>query len=192
MKSKAIFSLILNPFTRIAGWQAFGVGLMFVISTGIICTFSKVAFDGVIDMHLVKRLTLLQSFEFLAIDLISLVTIMTATGFIISKSFRIIDILGTMTLSRSPLLILAIAGYFTISPDINEIIRDPILVFQSVSFIIIILLSIPVTIWSIILMFNALKVSCGINGNKLGSAFIIALLVAEVISKILIFNFIRL
>ena len=192
MKSKAIFSLILNPFTRIAGWQAFGVGLMFVILTGIICTFSKVAFDGVIDMHLVKRLTLLQSFEFLAIDLISLVTIMTATGFIISKSFRIIDILGTMTLSRSPLLILAIAGYFTISPDINEIIRDPILVFQSVSFIIIILLSIPVTIWSIILMFNALKVSCGINGNKLGSAFIIALLVAEVISKILIFNFIRL
>jgi len=192
MKSKAIFSLILNPFTRIAGWQAFGVGLMFVISTGIICTFSKVAFDGVIDMHLVKRLTLLQSFEFLAIDLISLVTIMTATGFIISKSFRIIDILGTMTLSRSPLLILAIAGYFTISPDINEIIKDPILVFQSVSFIIIILLSIPVTIWSIILMFNALKVSCGINGNKLGSAFIIALLVAEVISKILIFNFIRL
>ena len=192
MKSKAIFSLILNPFTRIAGWQAFGVGLMFVISTGIICTFSKVAFDGVIDMHLVKRLTLLQSFEFLAIDLISLVTIMTATGFIISKSFRIIDILGTMTLSRSPLLILAIAGYFTISPDINDIIKDPILVFQSVSFIIIILLSIPVTIWSIILMFNALKVSCGINGNKLGSAFIIALLVAEVISKILIFNFIRL
>ena len=192
MKSKAIFSLILNPFTRIAGWQAFGVGLMFVILTGIICTFSKVAFDGVIDMHLVKELTLLQSFEFLAIDLISLVTIMTATGFIISKSFRIIDILGTMTLSRSPLLILAIAGYFTISPDINEIIRDPILVFQSVSFIIIILLSIPVTIWSIILMFNALKESCGINGNKLGSAFIIALLVAEVISKILIFNFIRL
>jgi len=192
MKSKDIFSLILNPFTRIAGWQAFGVGLMFVILTGIICTFSKVAFDGVIDMHLVKRLTLLQSFEFLAIDLLSLVTIMTATGFIISKSFRIIDILGTMTLSRSPLLILAIAGYFTISPDINEIIKDPILVFQSVSFIIIILLSIPVTIWSIILMFNALKVSCGINGNKLGSAFIIALLVAEVISKILIFNFIRL
>ena len=74
----------------------------------------------------------------------------------------------------------------------NELIKDPTIVFHSISFIILILLSIPVTIWSIILMFNALKVSCGINGNKLGSAFIIALLVAEVISKILIFNFIRL
>ena len=192
MKSKNIFMLMLNPFTRIAGWQAFGVGLVFVIITGIICTFSNVTFDGVVDMHLVKSLTLLQSFEFLAIDILSVVTVMTVTGFIVSKSFRIIDILGTMTLSRSPLLILAFAGYFAVSPDINELIKDPTIVFHSISFIILILLSIPVTIWSIILMFNALKVSCGINGNKLGSAFIIALLVAEVISKILIFNFIRL
>jgi len=192
MKSKDIFSLMLNPFTRIAGWQAFGVGFVFVLFTGIICTFSNVAFDGVIDMHLVKNITLLQSFELLAIDLLSVVTVMIATGFIVSKSFRIIDILGTMTLSRSPLIILAFAGYFTVSPDINELIKDPILVFQSISFIIVILLSIPVTIWSIILMFNAMKISCGIQGNKLGSAFIIALLVAEVISKILIFNLIRL
>jgi len=192
MKSKDILILMLNPFTRIAGWQAFGVGLVFVVITGIICTFSNVAFDGVVDMHLVKSLTLLQSFEFLAIDILSVVTVMTVTGFIVSKSFRIIDILGTMTLSRSPLLILAFAGYFAVSPDINELIKDPTIVFQSISFIILILLSIPVTIWSIILMFNALKVSCGINGNKLGSAFIIAFLVAEVISKILIFNFIRL
>jgi len=184
--------LMLNPFTRIAGWQAFGVGLVFVIITGIICTFSNVTFDGVVDMHLVKSLTLLQSFEFLAIDILSVVTIMITTGFIISKSFRIIDILGTMTLSRTPLIILAFAGFFTVSPDINELIKDPTIIFQSISFIILILLSIPVTIWSIILMFNALKVSCGINGNKLGSAFIISLLVAEVISKILIFNFIRL
>jgi len=192
MKSKDILILMLNPFTRIAGWQAFGVGLVFVVITGIICTFSNVAFDGVVDMHLVKSLTLLQSFEFLAIDILSVVTVMTTTGFIVSKSFRIIDILGTMTLSRSPLLILAFAGYFAVSPDINELIKDPTIVFQSISFIILILLSIPVTICSIILMFNALKVSWGINGNKLGSAFIIALLVAEVISKILIFNFIRL
>jgi len=192
MKSKDILILMLNPFTRIAGWQAFGVGLVFVVITGIICTFSNVAFDGVVDMHLVKSLTLLQSFEFLAIDILSVVTVMTVTGFIVSKSFRIIDILGTMTLSRSPLLILAFAGYFAVSPDINELIKDPTIVFQSISFIILILLSIPVTICSIILMFNALKVSWGINGNKLGSAFIIALLVAEVISKILIFNFIRL
>jgi len=191
MKSKEIFSFMMNPFTRIAGWQAFGIGILFVIVTGVIGTFGHVAFDGVIDMHFTRELTLLNSFAYLAIDLLSVSFIMIITGFIISKSFRIIDILGTMTLSRAPLIILAFAGCFTVSPDINEIMKDPYVVFQSVSFIIFSILSFPVIIWSIILMFNALKISCGVKGSKLGGAFIVAILVSEIISKILILKLIR-
>jgi len=190
MKSKDIFSLMINPFTRIAGWQAFGIGLAVVVATGITGAFSHVAFDGAIDMHLTQKLSVLNSFLFLAIDLFSVVIIMTATGFIISKSFRIIDILGTMTLSRVPLILIAFAGYFTVSPDINEILKNPYVVFHSVSFIIFSILSIPVIIWTIILMFNALKISCGVKGSKLGTAFIIALLVSEIISKMLIYKFV--
>jgi hypothetical protein len=182
---------MFNPFTRIAGWQAFGLGLVFVLITGITGSFSNVAFDGVIDMHLVQKLTVAHSFQFLAIDILSVVAIMTFTGFIISKEFRIIDILGTMTLSKAPLIIFAIAGFFTVSPDMNEILKNPYIVFQSVSFIIVSILSIPVVIWSIILMFNALKISCGIKGNKLGIAFIIAILASEIISKIVIYNIVK-
>jgi len=188
MKSKDIFSLIINPFTRIAGWQAFGFGLVIVVLTGIIGTFSNVAFDGVIDMHLTQKLTFVHSFEFLAIDIVSLVSIMTITGFIISKGFRFIDILGTMTLAKAPYIILAIAGYFTVSPDINEIMKNPFIVFQSLSFIILTLLSIPVTVWTITLLYNALKTSCGVKASKLTIAFIIALLVSEIISKVLIYK----
>lgn len=190
MKSKEIFSLMINPFTRIAGWQALGLGLVIVVLTGITGTFSHVAFDGVIDMHLTQELTPEHSFEFLAIDIVSLVLVMTITGFIISKGFRFIDILGTMTLAKAPYLILAIAGYFTVSPDINEIMKNPFIVFQSVSFIILTLLSVPITIWTIILMFNALKTSCGVKGSKLTIAFIIALLISEIISKIVIYKLI--
>jgi hypothetical protein len=191
MKSKYIFSLMLNPFTRIAGWQAFGMGLVFILITGITGTFSNVAFDGVIDMHLVQKQTVAQSFQFLAIDLFSVVAIMSFTGLIITKKFRFIDILGTMTLSKMPFIIFAIAGFFTVSPDMNEVLKNPYIVFQSVSFIITTIISIPVVIWSIILMFNALKISCGIKGNKLGIAFIIAILVSEIISKILIYNIVK-
>ena len=190
MKSKDIFSLVINPFTRIAGWQASGLGLVIVVVTGIIGTFSNVAFDGVIDMHLTQNLTFVHSFEFLAIDIVSLVLVMTITGFIISKGFRIIDILGTMTLAKAPYLILAIAGYFTVSPDINEIMKNPFIVFQSVSFIILTLLSIPVTIWGITLFYNAFKTSCDVKGGKLIVAFITALLVSEIISKMLIYKLI--
>jgi hypothetical protein len=93
-----------------------------------------------------------------------------------------------MTLAKAPYLILAIAGYFTVSPDINEIMKNPLIIFQSVSFVILTLLSIPVTIWGITLLYNALKTSCGVKGSKLTIAFIIALLVSEIISKILIYK----
>ncbi len=188
MKSKDIFSLMINPFNSIAGWQAFGLGLTIVIVTGIIGTFSNVAFDGVIDMHLAQNLTFVHSFEFLTIDIVSLVLVMTITGFLISKGFRIIDILGTMTLAKAPYIILAIAGYFTVSPDIKEIIKNPFIVFQSVSFIILTLLTIPATIWGITLFYNAFKTSCDVKGGKLIVASIIALLISEIISKILIYN----
>lgn len=186
MKSNGFFGFMFNPFTRIAGWQAVGFGLVFVLLTGVIGTFSNVSFDGVIDMHLSNQLTFFQSFSYLAIDMISLVLVMSITGLFISKGFRFVDILGTMILAKSPYIILAIAGYFSKSPDVTEILKNPYVIFQSVSFLIIMLLSLPVTIWSIALMYNALKISCGVKGSKLTIAFIIAILVSEIISKILI------
>lgn len=45
MKNKAI-GLMINPFTRVAGWQAFSLGLVFIILMGIIGTYSNVSFDG--------------------------------------------------------------------------------------------------------------------------------------------------
>lgn len=186
MKSNGFFGFMFNPFTRIAGWQAVGLGLAFVLLTGVIGTISNVSFDGVIDMHLTQQQTFFKSFSYLTIDIFSLVLVMYLTGLFISKGFRFVDILGTMTLAKAPYIILAVAGYFIESPDVAEILKNPYVIFQSVSFIILMLISLPVTIWSIALMYNALKISCGVKGNKLTVAFVIAILVSEIISKILI------
>jgi len=92
MKSKDFFGLMINPFTRIAGWQAFGLGLVVLVVSAIIGGFGNVIFDGVIDMHLVKEVTMLHSFGYLTISTLTLVIIMWITGLIISKNFRFIDI----------------------------------------------------------------------------------------------------
>lgn len=185
MKSKSIFSLLVNPFTRIAGWQAFGLGLVFIVLMGFIGADSGIAFDGIFDMHLFE-ITVQQSFLYLAIDLFSLVLVMWITGLIVSKNFRFIDILGTMTLAKAPFLLLAIMGYFTSAPNTSEILKDPYVVFQSLSFVIMLTLSLPVMIWSIALMFNALKITCDLKGSTLTVAFIIGLFVSEILAKILI------
>ncbi|MFT3751335.1 MAG: hypothetical protein QM800_00080 [Paludibacter sp.] len=191
MKSNEFFKLIFNPFTRIAGWQAFIVGLAILVLSGIIGAIGNVIFDGIIDMHLVKEVNLQQSFYYLLISMTTLVVIMWITGLIISRGFRFIDIAGTMTLSKAPVLLMAIAGLFTEAPDMTLMLKDPLAIVTSTSFLITITLSIPVTIWSVALMYNALKVSCDAKGIKLTISFIIAILTSEVISKILIFKLIH-
>jgi len=188
MKNKNIFGLLMNPFSRIAGWQAFGLGLIFVVLMGFLGASNGLVFDGVIDMHM-KETSLLHSFLYLIIDLVCLIVVMCLTGLILSKNFRFIDILGTMTLAKAPFLILAVAGFFTTAPNMSDLYKNPYIIFESISFIILIMMSLPVIIWSITLMFNALKVSCDVKGNKLTVAFIIALFISEVLSKVLIYLF---
>jgi len=140
-------------------------------------------------MHL-NETSLLQSFLYLIIDFVCLIVVMWLTGLIVSKNFRFIDILGTMTLAKAPFLILAIAGFFTTAPNLSEIYKNPYVIFESISFIILMVLSLPVIIWSITLMYNALKVSCDVKGSKLTVAFIIALFISEALSKVLIYLFV--
>lgn len=191
MKSNEVLKLMINPFTRIAGWQAFIVGSVIVALSGIIGSFGNVAFDGVIDMHLVKEVNLQQSFYYLLISITSLVVIMWITGLIISKGFRFIDIMGTMILSKAPFLLMAIAGLFAIAPDMNQLLKNPMVIMSSPGFLITIALSIPIMIWTVTLMYNALKISCDVKGIKLTIAFIVAIFVSEAISKILIFKLIQ-
>ena len=178
---------MVNPFTRIAGWQAFGLGLVFLVVSGIVGGFGNVVFDGVIDTHLVKQVTMLQSFSYLSLSLLTLVVIMWIAGLLIAKSFRFIDILGTMTLSKAPFLLLAFAGYFAKMPDMTEVMKNPMIIFSSTSLVLFMVLSVPVLVWSITLMYNALKISCGVSGGKLTIAFIAGILLAETISKLLIY-----
>jgi hypothetical protein len=190
MKNKDIFNFMFNPFTRIAGWQAFGLGLVFVIFMGVIGTYSNVSFNGALDAHFIQHMTFISSFSLLAIDLISLILIMYITGLIISKGFRFIDILGTMTLAKAPLVIIAFAGYFNKTIFQNTIPENPIEMFQSITFIILMILSVFIIIWNITLMYNAFKTSCDVKGSKLTIAFIIALVASEAVSQIAIYKLI--
>ncbi|HET9569818.1 MAG TPA: hypothetical protein VFP20_00190 [Bacteroidales bacterium] len=189
MKNKSIFGLLINPFVRIAGWQAFGLGLVFVLLMGFIGASNGIAFDGVFDMHLFET-TVQQSFAYLAIDLGSLVLTMWIIGLIVSKNVRFIDILGTMTLARAPFLLLALMGYFTTAPNMSEIMKNPYVILQSTSFLMMIVLTVPIMVWCITLMYKALKVSCDLKGSTLTASFIIGLFVSEIIAKILIHYFV--
>lgn len=183
MKNK---NLIWNPFARVAGWQAFGVGIVIVVASAVAAGFGNLLFDGAIDAHFGDHVGVAKSLLLTGISLLSVVLSMYVTGLIISRDFRFIDILGTMTLARAPLLILALISFFVSSPSKAEVLENPMIVLDYPSLIIFGLISIPIIVWFIALMFNGLKVSTGVKGKKLVVGFIGGILFAEIISKILI------
>lgn len=111
---------------------------------------------------------------------------MTIGAFILTKNFRIVDILGTMTLARTPFFVVGCSFLFVKQPEYGEIIKNPTIILTYPMFLVFALLSIPVLVWVIALMFNAFKVSTGTNGGKMIAVFVFALLIAEIISKLLI------
>jgi hypothetical protein len=125
MNKNDIYGLLINPFTRIAGWQAFIIGAVFVLLTGIAGTYANVYFDGAIDMHFNENANLKTSFNYLGIDLLSLVFTLSLAGIFVSKSFRLLDILGTVCLAKAPFLLLAIAALAVDVPATEQIMRDP-------------------------------------------------------------------
>ena len=188
MKTNELGSLIFNPFKRIAGWDAFGVGLVIVVLTTFTGNFAGIYFDGVIDMHFAENFDSLKSWLMIPINIISISVIMWLAGITVSKNFRFIDILGTMTLSRAPFLLIALASFFVKVPDLSGIMQDPFVIFDSISFIIILIFTFPIIIWSVTLLYNAYKISTGASGQKLSISFIFGLIIAEIISKIIIYQ----
>lgn len=188
MKTNEFGSLIFNPFKRIAGWEAFGIGLVIVVLTTFTGNFAGIYFDGVIDMHFAETFDSLKSWLMIPVNIISISVIMWLAGITVSKNFRFIDIFGTMTLSRAPFLLIALASFFVKVPDLSGIMQDPFVIFDSISFIIILIFTFPIIIWSVTLMYNAYKISTGASGQKLSISFIFGLIIAEIISKIIIYQ----
>lgn len=188
MKTNELGSLIFNPFKRIAGWDAFGIGLVIVVLTTFTGNFTGIYFDGVIDLHFAENFDSLKSWLMIPVNIISVSVIMWLAGITVSKNFRFIDILGTMTLSRAPFLLIALASFFVKVPDLSGIMQDPFVIFDSISFIIILIFTFPMIIWSVTLLYNAYKISTGASGQKLSISFIFGLIIAEIISKIIIYQ----
>ena len=181
------WKLLWNPFERVAGWQAFGVGLVVVIVSAMVGKYANLLFDGAIDAHLYdETVTFGRSFVLSGISIFWTFIAMTAIAFVISKTFRSIDILGTMTLARAPFLLMTIMALFVEQPNIDEILKKPLTVFSYPMFLVFGILSLPVIIWVIALMFNAFKVSTGAKGGKLIVGFIVGLILAEILSKVTI------
>jgi hypothetical protein len=193
---KSLKQWLFNPFRFIAGTEALFLGLIIILAAAVIGWFGKTHFDGVLDVHTGGTAPLWLFIAEGVIDWLCMVLFLFFSALLISRvSWRFIDILGTQALSRWPTLLTALAmlpeanrrfGNYLLSkisqsgtaPAINQM--DAFIFFTAA------IISLLMIIWMVTLMYKSYMVSCNVKGPKAIITFIISLILAEALSKVLI------
>lgn len=164
---------LINPFERIAGWQALTAGLAVMALTALIGAYNSIHFSGLMNTHFYEY----SLSEALLNQLVNLMVISLIIWFgakaIVPKrahSIRLIDVSGTFALARTPYLLSALFGFI------------PPIVTGYAYLVVVALVWILITIWVIALTYNAFVVSCNIKGTKGIIFFIGSLIVSEIAS----------
>jgi hypothetical protein len=192
-------TLLFNPFVYIAGGQALGFGVGAIVLAGLIGALGHTHFDGVLDTHVGAPAPLGFFLAEGLIDWLCLALVLLVLGKIASKTnFRAIDLLGTQALARWPTLITSIVtlppAMRRFSQELLQHVSNPAAVIQLLAtpdamiFFAISLLMLPLVVWTVALMYQSYSVSCNLRGAKAIVTFIAGLLLAEILSKIVIYR----
>ncbi|RBL88924.1 YIP1 family protein [Chitinophaga flava] len=169
---------LFRPFTYIAGGKALLAGWIIMLITAVAAYFSGTHFDGAIDAHATWPAPYYHYLLEPLIAWLCTVIICYVAAKIFSKSsFRLIDLAGTLALARAPLLILALVNFAM------PVVRTPADITPQAMAIG--LIAAPFVGWMLVLLYQAFSISTNLKGNKAVIIFISALLVAEIVSKIL-------
>lgn len=177
-------SNLYNPFTKIAGFKSFIIGLTALLINTYLAfktgTHFKTGtyFSDLFSIDFAKDS---DYWVFLTESLsnwLFISTFLYISGLILSKSkIRVIDILGTTLLSLIPLIITPLIRMLPVFQSFmhQSWQRDTIEGVYLISLV-----------WTIILLFNAFKISCNLKNERLVTSFIISIILSEICTKIFI------
>ena len=191
-------NLIFNPFTKIAGLQALAIGLAGMIVAGVIGFYSHTHFDGVLNIHSGLESTIFIHLLWPFVDVLFLGIWFSVFGLILSSSkVRLIDIFGTQAFAFLPLVPASLLGFsksierFTatlMGADPKNIQWDVFPIDDLLMVIAIGLVTVTLTVWSGVWIYNGFKLSANLPHKKVIPVFIIGVLVGMFLPKFLVMN----
>jgi hypothetical protein len=190
-------TIFFNPFKKYSDTVLLIFGFTFTLIGCFLAYSFNAKFDGVIDLHFDKQVTFFESSSYLVLDILLLTTSFYVVGKYINNKTRLVDILTTVLVSRIPL-------YFYTLFNINSksyIIGNKILglavskkidtfTVNDLGFVLLqTIVLIVALIWFISLLYNGFKIATNSKETKHTLLFILAIVLAEIISKIIIYKF---
>lgn len=190
-----LFSMLINPFQKIAGIKALLMGLAVLAGMSYLGVFAKVYFTDIFNFNYapffknhVQPTFILLFYQNLICWLLLSGLFIVAAKIFHQKRIRIIDFFGTVALAKFPTLILVALTWVNqiIDPSVTDITSYTKEYHFNVSIIKYLfgLISLICFIWQVTSYFYALKESSGLIGKKLWSSFIVAILSGEMIANI--------
>ena len=184
-----------NPFEKLAGWEAFYIGLIAMCIATVLGYYGHTVFYG-LSAKSVPTVTWCRVFSLQVLGLSVTIFVMWVIALLAAKHVRFQDILGTVTLAKYPLILAAIVflsfgkwlnelNKKLMSMDVYKIINE-ITVSDYVLIFALSVITIPIFVWEIALLFNAFKVSTNLKGGKCAFLFITALLISEMIINVIV------
>lgn len=192
--------LLFKPFEKYSEYKLIVTGIL-ITSIGLFLgNLYKARFDGAIDVHFSSKVSMSESILDFIYVAVSLVLFLYIAARIVNVKTRFIDIVSTAILSRSIIYFLSFFNMNGWMGKINNKLLDQvankengILQLNSNEILLLVfagLVSILMTIWYISLLYNGYKTASNAKGSKAIVLFIVALLLAEISSKLLINYFI--
>lgn len=189
-----MIKLLFNPFEKYSDKKLLIFGII-ATGLGVFLGFAfNSVYDGVLDMHAVINVSLEEAVCFLIIDLLTIGIVLFVLGKYINSKTRFIDVLSTILISKIPIYLLTIINVNGFAHKIGleiqiSFLKNKINDFSGIfifELILIAILSLLILVWTLILLYNGFKTATNLRSNKHIVLFVISIITAEIISKILI------
>lgn len=191
------WKIIFNPYSKISDKLLLTIGIFAFVIGILIHYFQKTIHDGILDSHPFPNISLSKASTSIMINIVVLCIILFLLGKIINVKTRMIDVLNTAFISRIPYYIIPFIVNSEIMIESTEKIMfnpsnlslQPLQLMLLMVFSVILLV---LMVYSIVLIINGFRTATNAKKwqNFVGSG--IAIIIAEIISKLLINSFLAL
>lgn len=199
-------TLLLKPFEKYSEKTLLILGISLTLLGSLLGFYFNARFDGVLDLHFGKNISLQEPFFDNLINVFSLAILLFFLAKYLNGKTRFVDILTTVMIARTPLYLLSLINISGSMSKMSErflSIIDPentnnqtvdiqkiteITMENSFLLAISSIASILCLIWFVALLYNGFKTASHSKGSKPIVLFSIALLLAEILSKVLIYH----
>jgi len=189
--------ILFQPFENYSETKLISIGLLGTLLGSLFAFIFHARFDGVLDLHFVDNLNYYSPFIDNFINISFLTIFLYIAAIFTNKKTRVIDILATSIIARLPYYLLSfgnINNYLleTTQQLVNVTLKNDttlsIGVLEISCIVIFALFSIVLLVYYLYLLFRGFKVATNAKGVQPIVLFIIAILLAEVFSKLSIYS----